>query len=97
MARLCQGALDVLFTLTYLKVPIKRWLTMAFRPVEVSNMLNKLHGQPESYDKKYACHFLLRREFTNQSVERSIDLAERWVLVHMALSARQMGRRARSL
>jgi len=29
---------------------------MAFAPLQVSNMLNKLHGQPESYDKKYVAH-----------------------------------------
>lgn len=28
-------------------------LTMALAQLPVSNMLNKLHGQPESYDKKY--------------------------------------------
>jgi hypothetical protein len=27
-------------------------LTMAFAHLPVSTMLNKLHGQPESYDKK---------------------------------------------
>lgn len=30
-----------------------RLLTMAWCRL-VSNMLNRLHGQPESYDKKYA-------------------------------------------
>jgi hypothetical protein len=29
-------------------------LTTALSPLKVSNMLNKLHGQPDSYDKKYA-------------------------------------------
>ena len=96
MARLYQRALAVLSTFITLTVPIKRWLTTAFRPLPVSNMLNKLHGQPESYDKKYACHFGLQREPTNQSVERSIDLDEPLVLAHTVLFARQMGRRARS-
>lgn len=28
-------------------------------PAAVSNMLNRLHGQPESYDKKYVSGFPL--------------------------------------
>ena len=28
-------------------------MAIANSPYPVSNMLNKLHGQPESYDKKY--------------------------------------------
>jgi hypothetical protein len=38
---------------------MKRLLTMAFAPLQVSNMLNKLHGQPESYDKKYVTKLII--------------------------------------
>jgi len=31
-----------------------RWIEADIMYALVSNMLNRLHGQPESYDKKYA-------------------------------------------
>jgi hypothetical protein len=62
----------------------------------VSNMLNKFHGQPDSYDKKYASN-PRGRLHANLSVGPSIDLEERWGPVHMVLCARLMDRRERSL
>ena len=57
---------------------------MAFAPLQVSNMLNKLHGQPESYDKKYAAH-TFSQEHTKRSAGQDIGSAARSVRVHMAL------------
>jgi len=47
----------------------------------VSNMLNKLHGQPESYDKKYDSN-IPERERADQSADQDTDLVELLVLVH---------------
>jgi hypothetical protein len=57
---------------------------MSFAPLQVSNMLNKLHGQPESYDKKYAPRKYLQ-EHTNRSAGQDIGLVERSAQAHMAL------------
>jgi len=43
-----------IFTLPTTSISMSSFpLTMSFAPFPVSNMLNKLHGQPDSYDKKY--------------------------------------------
>jgi hypothetical protein len=47
-------------------------------------MLNKLHGQPESYDKKYAPRKYLQ-EHANRSAGQDIGLVERSAQAHMAL------------
>jgi hypothetical protein len=62
----------------------------------VSNMLNKLHGQPESYDKKYASR-TGSQECPDCPAERNIDSVEPLVPVHMELSERQIAPAARSL
>jgi len=41
----------------------------------VSNMLNKLHGQPESYDKKYVSKSRAK-EPANRSVDQGTDLVK---------------------
>ena len=64
-------------------------LTMAFAPLSVSTMLNKLHGQPDSYDKKYADH-TLPRSYANRTAEQDTNLVERLVLAHMESLGRQM-------
>jgi len=60
------------------------YANMAFAPLQVSNMLNKLHGQPESYDKKYVAH-TSSHEHTKRSAGQDIGSVARWVQVHMAL------------
>jgi len=61
----------------------------------VSNMLNKLHGQPDSYDKKYGINPAKKNALT-QLVGRDIDSVERSAPVHMVLLERQRDRRERS-
>ena len=57
---------------------------MAFAPLPVSNMLNKLHGQPESYDKKYVSRIYLQ-DHANLAADQDIDLAEPSAQAHMEL------------
>ena len=57
---------------------------MAFAPLPVSNMLNKLHGQPESYDKKYVSRIYLQ-DHANLAADQGIDLAEPLAQAHMEL------------
>lgn len=77
--------------------PMKRLLTMAFAPLQVSTMLNKLHGQPESYDKKHVTkHPILLSETNTPSAEPNIGSVEHSVLEHMVSSERPMDQLARS-
>jgi hypothetical protein len=62
-------------------------LTTAFSPLKVSNMLNKLHGQPDSYDKKHVSS-TSPQECANQPAEQSIGLVELSAQVHMVLSGK---------
>jgi hypothetical protein len=57
----------------------------------VSNMLNKLHGQPESYDKKYTSQSCAE-EHADRLADQDIDSVEHSELVHMVSSERQMAR-----
>jgi hypothetical protein len=57
---------------------------MTFAPLQVSNMLNKLHGQPDSYDKKYA-HRIFLQNYANQAADQDIDLVEHSARVLMEL------------
>jgi hypothetical protein len=57
---------------------------MAFAPLQVSNMLNKLHGQPDSYDKKYAAH-TSSPELAKSSAGQDIGSVAHSVQVHMVL------------
>jgi hypothetical protein len=57
---------------------------MAFAPLQVSNMLNKLHGQPESYDKKFVA-LISAQDHTNRSAGQDIALVERSAQAHMVL------------
>lgn len=58
----------------------------------VSNMLNKLSGQPESYEKKYGhtrpSNIFARRNLTILRLELRINSEEPLVQVHMVLSVR---------
>ena len=63
----------------------------------VSNMLNKLHGQPDSYDKKYTTIPPFARLYlANEPADPSIGSDEPSVLAHMVLSERQKDRKERS-
>ena len=54
----------------------------------VSNMLNKLQGQPESYDKKFVVFASDSNRSFNIGADPSTSLGGHWVLVPMELCAR---------
>lgn len=54
----------------------------------VSNMLNKLHGQPESYDKKYTSHSITKKR-ADRPADQDTDLVGHLELVHMGSLERQ--------
>lgn len=72
-------------------------LTMALAPLPVSNMLNKLHGQPDSYDKKYADNTSFAHSSANFTIGLDISLEEHSVPAHMESSERLKGLRGRLL
>jgi hypothetical protein len=57
---------------------------MAFAPLQVSNMLNKLHGQPESYDKKFVAP-IYAQGHANRQAGQDIGLVERSAQAHTVL------------
>lgn len=68
----------------------------------VSGMLNRLHGQPESYDKKYAnrpptSSLTMEPNQQFQSIDQNIASVEHLALAHMEWSVRRIAPRAKSL
>lgn len=67
---------------------IGKKLTMA---TPVSNMLNKFHGQPTSYDKKFATRSLTFVDALTKEIDPCTDLAEHLELEPMESLERQKG------
>jgi hypothetical protein len=61
-----------------------QYANMAFAPLQVSNMLNKLHGQPESYDKKFVALIYAQR-YADRPAGQNIGLVERSAQAHTVL------------
>ena len=53
---------------------------LTIRTISVTNMLNKLHGQPDSYDKKLVAHdsLIMTSTLNINTTDQDTDLGKHW-------------------